>query len=279
MLKHTRQFVRQGVQPRPIPARLSNLGSFPEQNEVMTKSILATKKKNMKQDKKDKSVWSNHYKTAKPGLIAKSHLKTPSLRKATSCTSVDKCVDSPSDVGPCPSDVCQCPSDVCQYSRDVCQCPICTRFDSVFPPNKRMYNRSDQTSCIQTTRTRTCPVMAEERPSQEPITTSNVHPYLSHTKSTIALRDKEAFKLYAKSLSDVCPIHPSSQKKSHQVFDELNYSKHPQLFCDSNVYFTSQWKHITDLNKSSRYLFYAQLENFYRQLYTRAKANTVAYSS
>uniref|UniRef100_A0A8D9E4V7 Uncharacterized protein n=1 Tax=Cacopsylla melanoneura TaxID=428564 RepID=A0A8D9E4V7_9HEMI len=222
----------------------------------------------VKQDKKDKSVWSNQNqnKPAKPVLIPKSHVKNPSFRKVSSCPSVDQCEHSPSGVR---SPNTGCPSGVCQ-------CPICTRFDSVFPPGKRVFNRSVQTSSIQChTQMRTCHVPSENRPNAEPVTTSNV--YSSHTKSNIALRDKEAFKLYAKSLSDVCPIHTSSQKRSQQVVEELSY--HPQLFSDNNVYFTSQWKHMNDMNKSSRYLFYAKLENFYRQLYTRAKAKTVTYAS
>lgn len=47
----------------------------------------------------------------------------------------------------------------------------------------------------------------------------------------------------------------------------------------TNVYYTHQWKHINDLNRSSRYLFYSNLENFYRQLYLRARERTIAYSS
>lgn len=69
-----------------------------------------------------------------------------------------------------------------------------------------------------------------------------------------------------------------SPRKQISGIDSERNSYSPQYTTYPNDVYFSQCKEVNDIKNSSRYVFYSNLENFYRQLYTRAREKTTACS-
>lgn len=147
----------------------------------------------------------------------------------------------------------------CEELLRLCQCDLCRRFDLLFHNNVttekmvrsiflRDDNKSDSTIC----QTCTC----------------------TKNKSKPNLRNKDEFQKYSKSLSDLF-ASVAVKSKDEIKADDVGNARLIPFPLEFNPLYTSPWNNLRQFNRSSRYLFYSNLENFYRALYTKARKNAL----
>ncbi|KAI5712040.1 hypothetical protein M8J76_010435 [Diaphorina citri] len=234
---------------------VSNLHQLP----IKKSQTFASKRITGKRDNNLKKVWTEPKQSARSVFTPsnKNSKRFATLKKAISCSSIE------------------------EYGRvpcSVCQCDICAKFDYVFYGDNKM-SVGDGNFIKRCTPCDMCIRTCQSDDRSIPVVKSHASP-LTTPKSKKKFRDESSFATYARAISDVCLNQPSLQKEDNVRNRTSNGHSYPVSRSEpTNVYYTHQWKHINDLNRSSRYLFYSNLENFYRQLYLRARERTIAYSS